>query len=62
MDLAGAEAELCFIKDRERVLKITLEKAGGALRFYYNRLVPPSPKLPTVNALAENRSHGGKQR
>ena len=51
IDLAGAEVELVYIKDREHVLKRTLEKA----REHYDFITidcPPSLGLLTINALA----------
>lgn len=51
IDLAGAEVELVYIKDREHVLKKVLEQA----RKYYDFITidcPPSLGLLTINALA----------
>ncbi len=51
IDLAGAEVELVYIKDREHVLKKVLEKA----RNFYDFIAidcPPSLGLLTINALA----------
>lgn len=51
IDLVGAEVDLVYIKDREHVLKKTLEKA----RAYYDFITidcPPSLGLLTINALA----------
>lgn len=51
IDLAGAEVELVYIKDREHVLKRVLEKAKDS----YDVVAidcPPSLGLLTINALA----------
>ena len=51
IDLAGAEVELVYVKDRERVLRKVLEK----VRSYYDYITidcPPSLGLLTINALA----------
>ena len=51
INLAGAEVELVYIKDREHVLKKVLEKA----RNFYDFIAidcPPSLGLLTINALA----------
>ena len=51
IDLAGAEVELVYIKDREHVLKKVLEKA----RTSYDYIAidcPPSLGLLTINALS----------
>ena len=51
IDLAGAEVELVYVKDRERVLRKVLEK----VRSYYDFITidcPPSLGLLTINALA----------
>ncbi len=51
IDLAGAEVELVYMKDRERVLKKLLEKA----RNFYDFITidcPPSLGLLTINALS----------
>lgn len=51
IDLAGAEVELVYIKDRERVLKKVLAK----IKDYYDFITidcPPSLGLLTINALA----------
>ena len=51
IDLAGAEVELVYIKDREHVLKKVLEKAKGSYDFITIDC-PPSLGLLTINALA----------
>ena len=51
IDLAGAEVELVYIKDREHVLKRVLEKAKGSYDFITIDC-PPSLGLLTINALA----------
>jgi chromosome partitioning protein len=51
IDLAGAEVELVYIKDREHVLKKVLEKARGSYDFITIDC-PPSLGLLTINALA----------
>lgn len=51
IDLAGAEVELVYIKDREHVLKRVLEKARGSYDFITIDC-PPSLGLLTINALA----------
>ncbi len=51
IDLAGAEVELVYVKDREKVLRKVLEK----VRSYYDFITidcPPSLGLLTINALA----------
>lgn len=51
IDLAGAEVELVYVKDREHVLKNVLEKAKGVYDFITIDC-PPSLGLLTINALA----------
>ncbi len=51
IDLAGAEVELVYIKDREHVLKKVLEKARSSYDFILIDC-PPSLGLLTINALA----------
>lgn len=51
IDLAGAEVELVYIKDREHVLKKVLEKARDSYDFITVDC-PPSLGLLTINALA----------
>lgn len=51
IDLAGAEVELVYIKDREHVLKRVLEKAKEVYD-YITIDCPPSLGLLTINALA----------
>ena len=51
IDLAGAEVELVYIKDREHVLKKILEKAKDSYD-YITIDCPPSLGLLTINALA----------
>ncbi len=51
IDLAGAEVELVYIKDREHVLKKVLEKARSSYD-YITIDCPPSLGLLTINALA----------
>ena len=51
IDLAGAEVELVYIKDREHVLKTVLEKAKSSYDFITIDC-PPSLGLLTINALA----------
>ena len=51
IDLAGAEVELVYIKDREHVLKKVLEKARASYDFITIDC-PPSLGLLTINALA----------
>ena len=51
IDLAGAEVELVYIKDREHVLSRVLEKARGSYDFITIDC-PPSLGLLTINALA----------
>lgn len=51
IDLAGAEVELVYIKDREHVLKKVLEKAKSCYDFIAIDC-PPSLGLLTINALA----------
>ena len=51
IDLAGAEVELVYMKDRERVLRKVLEK----VRSFYDYITidcPPSLGLLTINALS----------
>ena len=51
IDLAGAEVELVYIKDRERVLKKVLENARNSYDFITIDC-PPSLGLLTINALS----------
>jgi len=51
IDLAGAEVELVYVKDRERVLKKALENAKSCYDFITIDC-PPSLGLLTINALA----------
>ncbi len=51
IDLAGAEVELVYVKNREHVLKNVLEKAKGSYDFVTIDC-PPSLGLLTINALA----------
>ena len=51
IDLAGAEVELVYVKDREKVLKSVLEKARDSYDFITIDC-PPSLGLLTINALA----------
>ncbi len=51
IDLAGAEVELVYVKDREKVLKRVLERARGCYDFITIDC-PPSLGLLTINALA----------
>ncbi len=51
IDLAGAEVELVYVKDREKVLKRVLEKAVKSYDFITVDC-PPSLGLLTINALA----------
>ena len=51
IDLAGAEVELVYIKDREKVLKEVLEAARKSYDFITIDC-PPSLGLLTINALA----------
>ena len=51
IDLAGAEVELVYIKEREHVLKKVLEKARNVYDFITIDC-PPSLGLLTINALA----------
>lgn len=51
IDLAGAEVELVYVKDRERVLKRVLEKAKSCYDFITIDC-PPSLGLLTINALS----------
>ena len=51
IDLAGAEVELVYIKDREHVLKRVLEKARASYDFITIDC-PPSLGLLTINSLA----------
>ncbi len=53
IDLAGAEVELVYIKDREHVLKKVLEKAKN-IYDYITIDCPPSLGLLTINALASS--------
>ena len=51
IDLAGAEVELVYMKDRERILKKMLSEVKG----FYDYITidcPPSLGLLTINALA----------
>lgn len=51
IDLAGAEVELVYMKDREHVLKRVLEKARASYDFITIDC-PPSLALITINALS----------
>ncbi len=51
IDLAGAEVELVYVKDREKVLSKVLERARGSYDFITVDC-PPSLGLLTINALA----------
>ncbi len=51
IDLAGAEVDLVYKKNRDRVLKAALEKAKGAYDFILIDC-PPSLGLLTINALS----------
>jgi len=51
IDLAGAEVELVYVKDREKVLKRVLERAVKSYDFITVDC-PPSLGLLTINALA----------
>lgn len=51
IDLAGAEVELVYVKDREHVLKRVLEKARASYDFITIDC-PPSLGLLTINSLA----------
>ena len=51
IDLAGAEVELVYVKDREKVLKRVLERAVKSYDFITIDC-PPSLGLLTINALA----------
>ncbi len=51
IDLAGAEVELVYVKDRERVLRKVLENARSCYDFILIDC-PPSLGLLTINALA----------
>lgn len=51
IDLAGAEVELVYVKDREKVLRKVLEKAKESYDFITIDC-PPSLGLLTINALA----------
>ena len=51
IDLAGAEVELVYVKNREHVLKNVLEKAKSSYDFITIDC-PPSLGLLTINALA----------
>ena len=53
IDLAGAEVELVYVKDREKVLSKVLEKARGSYDFITVDC-PPSLGLLTINALASS--------
>ncbi len=53
IDLAGAEVELVYVKDREKVLKKVLERARGSYDFITIDC-PPSLGLLTINALASS--------
>ena len=53
IDLAGAEVELVYLKDRERVLKRVLESAKKSYDFITIDC-PPSLGLLTINALASS--------
>ncbi len=55
IDLAGAEVELVYLKDRERVLKRVLETAKKSYDFITIDC-PPSLGLLTINALASSDS------
>ena len=51
IDLAGAEVELVYVKDREHVLKRILERARASYDYFIIDC-PPSLGLLTINALA----------
>ena len=51
IDLAGAEVELVYVKDREKVLSRVLERAKASYDFIMIDC-PPSLGLLTINALA----------
>ncbi len=51
IDLAGAEVELVYVKEREKVLRKVLEKAKNTYDFIMIDC-PPSLGLLTINALA----------
>ena len=51
IDLAGAEVELVYVKDREKVLRNALERAKASYDFIMIDC-PPSLGLLTINALA----------
>lgn len=51
IDLAGAEVELVYVKDREKVLRNVLERAKASYDFIMIDC-PPSLGLLTINALA----------
>ena len=51
IDLAGAEVDLVYKKNRDRVLKAALEKAKGAFDYILIDC-PPSLGLLTINALS----------
>ena len=51
IDLAGAEVELVYVKDREKVLRRVLERAKNSYDFITIDC-PPSLGLLTINALA----------
>lgn len=53
IDLAGAEVELVYVKNRERVLRKVLERARGSYDFITVDC-PPSLGLLTINALASS--------
>ena len=55
IDLAGAEVELVYVKDRERVLKRVLEKAKDSYDFITIDC-PPSLGLLTINALSASNT------
>ena len=55
IDLAGAEVELVYLKDRERVLRKVLEKAKPSYD-YITIDCPPSLGLLTINALSGSDS------
>ena len=53
IDLAGAEVELVYVKDREKVLRKVLERAKNSYDFITIDC-PPSLGLLTINALASS--------
>ena len=62
IDLAGAEVELVYVKDRERVLKKILEATRSSYDFITIDC-PPSLGLLTINALASiDKKANEKQR